>query len=306
MACLLQAECNFLHGYFRCKLPVEVVDMEVKVMSMQGTHIFRRDQMIQLLRYVLWTPNLCLHPNMIKRMKTFLEVENKMGSIIPALAYQYRPPLPEMSSNVRKGDATKERKTVTPKRRFRLATPKATSMHSPLPQAPPKPTCNAAAASAPTMVRQDTPQPSAGKMSGNLFQDRNWLLLKGYLTTGGEKEEMAKPYPKEEDKMGEHDPKEERCGWGPTCPLCKAQKKEANPPYQQEPMEGQQQQKPIPKPQTTRPNTLNATKTKQQWEQEMERLNEKYNLDCFSDSELNSESDEDEQYQYQHGYKTLI
>ena len=39
---------------------------------------------------------------------------------------------------------------------------------------------------------------------------------------------------------------------------------------------------------------LNMTKTKQQWEQEMERLNEKYKLDTFSDSELDSESDEDE------------
>ena len=38
----------------------------------------------------------------------------------------------------------------------------------------------------------------------------------------------------------------------------------------------------------------------------MQRLNEKYNLDCFSDSELDSESDEDEQYQYQYGYKMLI
>ena len=42
------------------------------------------------------------------------------------------------------------------------------------------------------------------------------------------------------------------------------------------------------------------TKTKQQWEAEMERLNSKYNLDCFSDSELDSESDEGEQYQYKH------
>ena len=25
MACLLQPQCNFLYGYFRCKLPVEVV-----------------------------------------------------------------------------------------------------------------------------------------------------------------------------------------------------------------------------------------------------------------------------------------
>ena len=51
-------------------------------------------------------------------------------------------------------------------------------------------------------------------MSGNLFQDRNWLLPKDYLATE-EKEGIAKPYPKEEDKMEEQDPKEEKCGWGP-------------------------------------------------------------------------------------------
>ena len=38
----------------------------------------------------------------------------------------------------------------------------------------------------------------------------------------------------------------------------------------------------------------------------MERLNSKYNLDCFSDSELDSEYDEWEQYQYEQGYETLI
>ena len=202
-----------------------------------------------------------------------------MRPIIPAPANQYRLPLPEMNPNVRKGNATEKRRTVTPMRRFRPATPKSTVTCSPLPQAPPKPTSNAATASVPTTVRQDTPWPSTGKMSDNLSQDR--LLPKGYLATEGEKEEMVKPYPKEEDKMGEQDPKEEKCGWGPDCPLCKAQKKEASPPHQQEPMEGQQQQKPLPKLQATRPNTLNMTKTKQQWEQEMERLNQKYNLNCF-------------------------
>ena len=48
------------------------------------------------------------------------------------------------------------------------------------------------------------------------------------------------------------------------------------------------------------------TRAKQQWGTEMERLNSKYNLDCFSDSELDSESDEGEQYHYEHGYETLI
>ena len=37
----------------------------------------------------------------------------------------------------------------------------------------------------------------------------------------------------------------------------------------------------------------------------MERLNSKYNLDCYSDSELDLESDE-EQYHYEHGYETFV
>ena len=48
------------------------------------------------------------------------------------------------------------------------------------------------------------------------------------------------------------------------------------------------------------------TKAKQQWEEEMERLNSKYKLDCYSDSELDSELDEGEEYRYEHGYETLI
>ena len=133
MACLLQPECNFLHGFFRCKLPVEVVDVEVKVMSMQGTHIFKRDRMTQLIRCVPWTAKLCPHPNIIKKMKTFLEVENKMGPIIPALVSQFRPPLPETNPNIRKDDSTEKRRRASPKKRFRPATPKALPYHKPRP-----------------------------------------------------------------------------------------------------------------------------------------------------------------------------
>ena len=74
-----------------------------------------------------------------------------------------------------------------------------------------------------------------------------------------------------------------------------------------------QQQKMSPKPklqkpQAKRPKTLNLnmTKAKEQWEAEMERLNPKYNLNCFSDSELDSESDKGEQYCYEHSYEMLI
>ena len=42
-----------------------------------------------------------------------------------------------------------------------------------------------------------------------------------------------------------------------------------------------------------------------EWDRKMERFNKKYNLDCFSSSELDSESD-GEDYRYVHKYKTLI
>ena len=66
------------------------------------------------------------------------------------------------------------------------------------------------------------------------------------------------------------------------------------------------------KPQSAQRSTLETQlgkyqiQTKKQWEVEMEELNSKYNLDCFSNSKLDSESDEGEQYQYEHGYETLI
>ena len=81
MACLLQPESNFLHGFFRCRLLVEVVDIEVKITSMQGMHIFTRDRMTQLIKCTPRSMRLCLHPTIIKKMKTFLEVEGKMGQI---------------------------------------------------------------------------------------------------------------------------------------------------------------------------------------------------------------------------------
>ena len=114
------------------------------------------------------------------------------------------------------------------------------------------------------------------------------MIPKDYLAIEDEKEDatIAKPPLVEESKMGEQisSQKEERCGWGSDCAFCKAQKKEADLTHQQE----DQQQKPLPKAQAKRPNTLSITKMRQQWEEEMERLNTKYNLDCFSDSELDS------------------
>ena len=117
-------------------LQVEVVDVEVKIMSMQGTHIFRQDRTTQLIKCTPWNTRLCPHPTIIKKMKTFLEVEGKMG---PMPASQFRPPLPDTNLNVRK-DAEK-RKRAVPKRFRPITAPKPTTMQLPatLAEAPAKP-----------------------------------------------------------------------------------------------------------------------------------------------------------------------
>ena len=183
-------------------------------------------------------------------------------------------------------------------------------------------------------VHESTPWAGAGKMSGNLFKDRNWLLSTTYLNNNSKNTTgitNPKPSIKEEPKIGEQSiisPKAEKYRWGPNCPFCKNQDKEDWDGKHQ----NQQQQKTPPQPEIQRPQarcsqTLNyqkpqnlqklnqetqidrypsQTKIHKQWEAEMERMNTKYNLDCFSDSELDSESDEGEQYKHEHGYETLI
>ena len=210
------------------------------------------------------------------------------------------------SPNIRKDNAAEKRKRAAPKR-FRPAAPKPTTAH---PEVPPKPK-NDVSDSQPVPVCESTPWPGAGKMSGNLFEDRNWLLLPNYLSNDNENKTESEPKntasvtsprpPIKEEELKAND--QEKCGWGLDCPFYKSQKKEEeNKP------QPQKTSPKIQKPQAKRPNTLNLnmTKAKQQWEAEIERLNEKYNLDCFSNSELDSESDEGEEYHYEHSYETLI
>ena len=153
--------------------------------------------------------------------------------------------------------------------------------------------------------------PGTGKMSGNLFDDRNWLISQNYLPSKDKGENvmgitsLKPPIKENEPKINEQS--SDKCRWGPDCPFCKSQKEGREEDKTQQELKASPKPK-LQRPQARLPRTLNLNKTraKQQWEEEMERLNEKYNLDCFSSSELDSESDEGEQYCYEHGYETLI
>ena len=109
---------------------------------------------------------------------------------IPVPISLFRPPLPNTNPNIRKDNATEKRKRAIPKK-FRPATPKPTTAHLPLPEAPPKPKNDAPLPSMP--VCKSTPWPGAGKMSGNLFEDRNWLLPPNYLDNSKENKTKNEP-----------------------------------------------------------------------------------------------------------------
>ena len=109
-ACILQPKCNFLHSFCRCHLPVEMVDVEVRITSMQGTYTFRRDRTCQLIKCNPWSTGLCPHPTIIKKMKTCLKLEGNLWPRPQPQSNQFRPPQPNTNPQVRKESKAMEKK----------------------------------------------------------------------------------------------------------------------------------------------------------------------------------------------------
>ena len=121
MACILKPKCNFLHGFFRCCLPIEAVDIEEKITSMQGTHVFRRDRTSQLITCTQWSTRLCTHPTIITKMRTFLELEGKLGLKPQSPSNQFRPSQPDTNPNARKDSkVTGKGNRIEPTKRFKV------------------------------------------------------------------------------------------------------------------------------------------------------------------------------------------
>ena len=87
-------------------------------------------------------------------------------------------------------------------------------------------------------VCKSSPWPGIGKVSGNLFEERNWLLPPNYLDNDNRHENKIEdehknttgvtsprpPIKEEEDpKMSEQSV--QKCCWGSDCPFCKSQEK---------------------------------------------------------------------------------
>ena len=162
---------------------------------------------------------------------------------IPQPTSKYRPPQLDTDPKIRKDNAVEKRKSAAPTKRFRPSTapkPSETAAHPPAtvskapvnvkpqtdtPENRPPPLENAP-------VCKSTPWPGAGRMSGNLFKHRNWLIPPNYWDNDSKNATgitSPKLSIKEEPKIGEQSIislKTEKCGWRPNCPFCKNQDKE--------------------------------------------------------------------------------
>ena len=122
----------------------------------------------------------------------------------------------------------------------------------------------------------------------------------------------------------------EKCSWGLHCPICKNEEhkkdwegdmqrqqprmcpQNTQCPQSQNMQQPQPQNVQCPQPQNKQnsqsfdvPNRYaEQIKLRKEFEERIERLNEKYNLDYYSSSELDTNSEPDCRYEYK--YKTVI
>ena len=284
-------------------------------------------------------------------MKTYLELEGKLGPKFQPQPDPSKPAQPNINPHVRKETkATEKRKKIIPTKKYKVkvvASPEPTPKISNTTVQPPL-----AIPSAPTNSEEQnplqtsdsnppplknipthagTPWPEAGKMSGNLFKLRkDWPIppattSKPPIKIEPQTQEQATPSAAIASKA-------ERCGWGLNCPICENNKEDWDGDHQKQ----FQQNVPSTQPQSTQhPQTRNThcpqpqnfqhsqsqtfdvpdrysdqIRLHKEWEEKMEKLNDKYGLDYFSDSKLDSKSDRGEEYRYEnkyeHSYKNLL
>ena len=190
---------QFLHSFFRCHLPIEAVDIEMKITSMQVTHVFNMDRTSQLIKCTPWSTRLHPHPTIIKKMRTFIELEGKLGLKPQSPSIQIRPSKPDTNPNARKGrKVTEKGMRIAPTKRFKAKMAAKPNSDEVTMQPP------TTVSKAPTNLKNQTPSqegtpenkplplvdasfhagtlwPKAGKMLGNLFKIRkDWLIPPNY------------------------------------------------------------------------------------------------------------------------------
>ena len=149
----------------------------------------------QVIKCNPWSTRLHPHPTIIKKMKTYLELEGKLGPKPQPQSNQFRPPQPNTSPHVRKDSKQpQKRNKLIPTKNYKVKViarpdssnatvqPPLTNPKAPVNSEGQKPSTDGMPGNNPpplenTPVCTSSSWPKAGKMSGNLFKLRkDWPI----------------------------------------------------------------------------------------------------------------------------------
>ena len=133
MACILQPKCSFFAQILQMLFTSRNSGVEVKITSMHDIHMFRRDRTCRIIKCNPWSTRLHPHPTLIKKMKTYLELEGMLGpkSKVQPQQNQSRPA--QSNTNPlerREANPTNKKRKLIPTERYKVqvvAKPKSTS-----------------------------------------------------------------------------------------------------------------------------------------------------------------------------------
>ena len=73
MAFQLTVSCNLDYGLLKCHLPSDTVDVDLKVRTMKGVHVYRKDYKSQVNKCIPWGVEVRPYPEIKIKMADYLK-----------------------------------------------------------------------------------------------------------------------------------------------------------------------------------------------------------------------------------------
>ena len=91
MACKLSANCDLIFCILSCNLPENTIDMGLKVCTLQGIHMYKKDRSTQILKCSPWETKVKPFPSLQKKMTEYLRQRQIITTPFAYRSYQPRP-----------------------------------------------------------------------------------------------------------------------------------------------------------------------------------------------------------------------
>ena len=119
MAWALTVQCHLVYQFIKCALPGDTIDVDLKVHTLKGIHMFKKDYKSQISKCSPWRAEVQPYPFLKKKMVEFICQREAVptpvptGSTIPNLGRpQRREPWYHLPSKIGANSPNQERSIV--------------------------------------------------------------------------------------------------------------------------------------------------------------------------------------------------